>query len=676
MDRKPGRHIVKMLLLTLLLATVLPLAHADDWITPTPEELSMTSQPQVPGASAVYLNYEEIARDDLHDFSVYARIKVLSEAGKDRGNVEIKYASWREGASFTIGDVRGRTIHSDGTIIPFTGKPYQKLIMKTNGVKVMSKVFSLPDVQVGSIIEYRYNIRYDDQYFVPPSWYIQTDLFTRKAHYVWRPTTHDLMNDRGMVNSIGWFPILPEGAKLNHTELPATTFNGQQQIFDLNVENVPPAPHEDYMPPITSLTFRVLFYYSTYRNMDEFWSKEGKNWDKGRNKFIGPGHGVEAEVQQLVAASDTPDQKLRKIYAFVMTLENTTYTRERTSEEDKAQGFKEVKDTDDVLALKRGNDDQLTDLFVAMARAAGMKAYIAAVTDRDRSIFIKQFLSLGQLDDYVAIVNMDGKDEYFDPGSRYCPYGQLEWKHTMASGIRQTEKGSDFVDTPPDSYKDSRTERIGDLMMDQHGVVTGNIRVTYIGAPALTWRQRSLAGDATSLQHEFQSRMERLVPKGMDVKVVSIDRLTDYEQPLTVNFMIKGPIGEPTGKRLFVPADIFMSNEKPVFTAVKRDVAVYFDYPHMMQDAVRITYPQGFSVESSPAPDRFQFQNYAGYNVSSVSGASSITFRRNFILGEFVYFPKDYSGLRDFYSRMTTKDQENIVLTTTAMAAKSSGAAN
>ncbi|WP_229668751.1 DUF3857 domain-containing protein [Edaphobacter acidisoli] len=676
MNRMIGHRCLTLITFVLLFSTALPFASADEWTTPTHEELTMTSEPEVPGASAIYLNYEEIASDDMHDFSVYARIKVLTDAGKERGDVELQYASWREGASFTIGEIRGRTIHSDGTIIPFSGKPYQKLIVKSNGLKVMAKVFTMPDVQTGSIIEYRYNIRYDDEYVVPPSWYIQTDLFTRKAHYVWKPTTRDIQNDRGMISTIAWFPILPEGAKLDHRELPATTLNGPQQVFELSVDNVPPAPHEDFMPPIGSLTYRVLFYYSNFRNGDEFWAKEGKTWSKNIDKFVGPGHGVTAQVQQLVSVADTPDQKLRKIYAFVMQLENTSYTREQAAQEDRAHGLKEVHDTDDILALKHGNDDQLAELFVAMARAAGMKAYVAAVTNRDKNIFIKQFLAFTQLDDYIAIVNVDGKDEYFDPGARYCPYQHLEWKHTMAGGIRQADGGIAFIETPPEPYKNSRTERIADLTMDEHGVVTGIIKMTYVGAPALTWRHRSLTGDSTSLEREFQTSMEHLVPQGMDVKVISIDKLMDYEEPLTVNFEVRGPIGEPTGKRIFVPSDIFMANAKPVFTDPKRDIPVYFDYPHITQDAVRIKYPSTFSVESYPSADQYQFASYAIYNVSSQPAANSITFHRNFYLGEFIFFVKDYPGLRDFYSKMTNKDQENIVLTTASSSAKPAVAAN
>ena len=675
MNNAPSRRL-STLLLALLFALASPFVRADQWTAPTPEELSMTSQPQVPGAAAVYLFYEETSVDNLHTFSVYARVKVLTEAGKDRANVEIHYARWREGAHFTVDGVEGRTIHSDGAIVPFTGKPYEKLLEKNQGVKVMAKVFTLPDVQVGSILEYRYNIRYDDDYYVSPKWYIQTDLYTRKAHYVWKPATHDMVNKRGdLINTIAWFPILPADAKLQRTELPPNNFNPPQQIYELNVHDIPPAPHDVYMPPITSLTFRVLFYYTNYRTGNEFWTKEGKYWSKDRDKFIGPDHGVTAAVQQIVAPSDTPDQKLRKIYAAIMQMENTSYTREHSVQEDKASGLREVHNAEDILERKRGNDDQLTELFVAMARAAGMKAYVAVVTNRDQNLFVKNFLSFGQFDDYVAIVNVNGKDEYFDPGSRYCPYGHLEWKHTGVGGIRQTDGGTDFVETPGDPYTYSRTQRIGDLMMDEHGVVTGGIKMTYFGAPALAWRHQSLTGDSTSLEHDLRTSVENLLPQGMDVKLVSIDHLADYEQPLSVNFTVKGAIGQATGKRLFLPADIFESNAKQMLTSEKRDIAVYFHYPYMMQDAVRIKYPAGFTIESSPAEDKVRFKDLVAYTVSSALAPGSITFRRNYSLGAIIFLTAEYPELRDFFSKMETKDQENIVLTTTA-APKSAPAAN
>ncbi len=56
----------------------------------------------------------------------------------------------------------------------------------------MAKVFTLPDVEVGSIIEYRYKLRLGDHWFRAPTWYIQSELYTRKSHYLWKPTDEQL----------------------------------------------------------------------------------------------------------------------------------------------------------------------------------------------------------------------------------------------------------------------------------------------------------------------------------------------------------------------------------------------------------------------------------------------------------------------------------------------------
>ena len=50
---------------------------------PCKEELQMTEDPRAPGASAVYLDREQKTDDTLHYESYHARIKVLTEKGKE-----------------------------------------------------------------------------------------------------------------------------------------------------------------------------------------------------------------------------------------------------------------------------------------------------------------------------------------------------------------------------------------------------------------------------------------------------------------------------------------------------------------------------------------------------------------------------------------------------------------
>ena len=393
------------------------------------------------------------------------------------------------------------------------------------------------------------------------------------------------------------------------------------------------------------------------------------------DKFIGPDADVKAAVNSLTAPSDTQEQKLRKIYAAVMQLENTDFTRERSTAEEKAEGLKPVRNTDDVWNHKRGSSDQLSDLFVAMARAAGMKAYVIAVTNRDRNVLIQSFLNISQLDDDLAIVNVDGKEQFFDPGSRYCAYGHLAWKHTLAAGLRQTDSGTAFALAPAEPYTASRVQRVANLTMDAHGVATGTVNMIYIGAPALRWRQRSLTGDTTSLERELRVSVEELLPPGMEVKVISIEKLTDYEQPLRVNLTVNGEIASSTGKRLLVPGDIFEATAKPTFPHEKREIPVYFEYPYANQDAVRVNFPASLKIESMPPGDKVQLRNFALYNTTTESTPTSVTVRRNYTLGEIIFMPKEYPELRSFYSKMETEDQGTVVLTASPVAAATTTAA-
>jgi hypothetical protein len=655
------RHVIVRCSFVVSLVTFASVAHAQ-WTPPTAEELAMTSQAEVPGAPAVYLFKEEVTDDKLHMWSKYVRLKVLTERGKEYADVELRQYQGSEGEGYTVGDIQGRTIHPDGTVIPFTGKPFEKLIEKTQGYKEMAKVFTLPAVEVGSIIEYRYQIRYDDNRFIAPEWIIQSDLYTRKAHYKWRPTDEQLVSkgEHGeqTTSGISWAPVLPKGFEVKQSRMPG----GGQATLELNIHDIAPAPDEEYMPPIQSLSYRVLFYYSAYRSTEEYWKNEGKGWSKTNDKFIGPGPKVKDAVKTLAAASDTSDQKLRKFYAAVMKLDNTAYTREHSATEEKAQGLGEAKSTDDIWERKRGTDDQMAALFVAMARAAGMKAYVMTVTNRDRSLFVPSYMSFSQLNDTIAIVNVDGKEQFFDPGQRYCPYGHLAWKHSIAQGIRQTDSGTAIVAAADEPFTASRTQRVAVLTMDEHGVVTGTVKMTWTGAPALSWRQRALRGDETSLSRELRTAMEHMMPAGMDVKVESINAIQDYEQPFVVNYEVKGPIGSSTGKRLLVPGDLFEANSKATFPHEKREMPVYFNYGQQIQDAVRITFPSSFGLESVPVTEKLPLEKYAFYSLTTEGLATSVTSHRDFELSNIIYMPNEYSALRGFYNKMETKDQESIVL--------------
>ncbi len=163
------------------------------------------------------------------------------------------------------------------------------------------------------------------------------------------------------------------------------------------------------------------------------------------------------------------------------------------------------------------------------------------------------------------------------------------------------------------------------------------------------------------------------MPTSLQLKVVSIDNVDNYEQPLTATFNVEGSLGTSTGKRILLPGDIFEANTKPAFPHEKREVAVYFEYTRITQDAVRITYPATLSVESLPATNKDSFEKAIAYALSTESTPNSFTIRRNYAVGDVIFTTQQYPNLRAFYSKMEAKDQENVVLTTASASAKPAG---
>src|SRR4051794_7904403 len=82
------------------------------FLPPTPDELKMTADAKYPDAAAEFLNYEKRTDNEVGYESVYARIKILTESGKELATVHVPYRKQEGLAGFAA--IQGRTIHADG----------------------------------------------------------------------------------------------------------------------------------------------------------------------------------------------------------------------------------------------------------------------------------------------------------------------------------------------------------------------------------------------------------------------------------------------------------------------------------------------------------------------------------------------------------------------------------
>ncbi|HEY3705405.1 MAG TPA: DUF3857 domain-containing protein [Terracidiphilus sp.] len=618
---------------------------------PTKEELQMTSDPKAPGAAAVILYREERTDDDIHYHAVVERIKVLTEKGKEAATIRIPYdRSWTK-----VSDIQGRTVHADGTVYPLTTKASDLTDVNSKYFQRNTMVFTLPSVEVGSIIEYRLQIRYDDQWISSPDWILQQPFFVHKAHYFFQPSKHW---EKGLM----WASHVKPGTKV---------VVDAQGRYTYDVEDIPAYPDEDWMPPLNSMTMRVQFYYADYRSGEQFWQERGKEWAKDTEKFANADKAIKNAVAELVAPSDTEEQKAKKLYDAVMKLDNTDFTRQKSEAERKKEKIKEIKKAEDVWVQKSGGSDELALLYVAMARAAGLQATAMQVVNRDRAIFDVDYLRLAQLDDYIAVVTISGKDVYLDPGQKACPFGLLQWKHSFASGLRIGGKGAVVASTPGNQYTQNAVQRIADLTVAADGSVTGTMRVVMSGQQALYWRQSAIRNDEEEVKKRFNEAMREIVPDGVQADFDHFLSLDDYNVNLLAVLKVSGQAGSATGKHFFLPGMFFESRAKHPFVAVDhREIPIDLHYPERVVDDVTYHLPAGFTVESAPQPSTIPWGNSAQLRVASKTTPDSVQIARSLAYNYTLLEAKDYKDLHDFYQKIATADQQQLVLTRAAQAAK------
>jgi hypothetical protein len=613
---------------------------------PTKDELAMKADPKAPDATAVFLYREDVTDQVAGIRIIYERLKVLTEKGKELATMHIPY----EPGSDKI-DIQGRTIHSDGTVIPLSEKPADLVDVKTKGYQVNSLVFTLPNVEVGCILEVRVTIKFghgvDD-----PTWMIQQDLFVHKAHYSFRRL--------GGFLGVSYISRLGNGAKV---------VDDKKGSFTLDIEDVPAIPNEDWMPPLNTIKWRVSFFFSTYTTSQAFWEQAGKIWAEFVLDFTKPTGVLKKAVDGMIDPGDTETQKAQKIYAAVMKLENSDFTRHKSEAERKKEKIKDIHKAQDVWKEQAGTSDELALLFVALCRAAELRVEAMKVTDRNDAIFDESFLSARQLDEYIAVAQLDGKEVFLDPGEKMCPFGLLHWKHTLTRGFRLNDKTAIIARTPGVNYKLSYVQRIADLAVDESGAVKGTVRVVLNGEEAMRWRQLALQNDQDEVKKQFNEWMRADLPEGVQAEFDHFLALDQYDANLLGLVNVSGNLGTATGKRYFLPGLFFESKARHPFVAQdKRSIPVDVQYGRTEQDDVTYHLPAGYAVESGPKTDKLAWPEHASFSISTGAKESGVNVIRNLAYNYTLLEAKDYANLHDFYQKIAEADQQQLVLTRAAAA--------
>ena len=614
------------------------------------EELKMNAEPKAPGAPAIVL-FREVDRDDrgqtAHEDN-YLRIKILTEEGRKYADVEIPF--FKENGN--IVNIHGRTIKPDGTIVNFEGKAFTKMIVKARGLKYMAKTFTLPDVQVGGIIEYYYTIDLPENSVIESLWVLSDELFTKKAQFSLKRYTSD------------FYPIylkwvwnwLPPG-----TSAPV---EAPDHVIHLEASDIPAFHAEDYMPPENELKSRVDFIYSedSFENdPDRYWKKIGKKRNSALEGFIDKRKAMEEAVTSIVSPADSPEVKLQKIYARVQQIRNTDFEVEKTEQEQKRTKEKDPENVEVVWKKQYANGYQLTWLFLALARAAGFEAYGMWVPSRRSFFFDPRTMDSRRLNSNVVTVKLNGKYLFFDPGAGFTPFGMLPWFETGVQGLKLDKDGGSWLQTDLPAATESGITRKAALKLSDNGDIEGKVTVTYTGLEASRRRVDQVLADDTARKKFLEDEIRDAIPAACEVELTN---QTDWRtsSPLVAEYTVKVPgWASGAGRRALLPLGLFGAPEKHLFDHADRVHPIYFEFPFQRSDDVSIDLPLGWQVSTVPKAQTVDAKAVV-YTLDAKNDKSTLHLNRVLTVDILILKADTYGVLRQVFQKVRTADELQAVL--------------
>jgi hypothetical protein len=598
---------------------------------------------------------------------VETKIKIYKKEGYEWANKEVNFYKSGSGDHENVVFSKAVTYNLVNGAIEKTKTKSENEFTETRTKNWSVKKLVMPNVKVGSVIEYKYSIsspfttqlyEWDFQEKIPvayskfsvgiPEYYNynihrkgflypkeEKNQTTKSINFI----SKERVSNRGTVSTIFSTDNIKYIQKINiHT-----------------LENIPALKEESYVNNINNYKASVVYELSSTQFPNAMFKSYASTWeDVAKKIYAEESFGdelkktayFEAGIKTFVDKLSNNDEKIAAIFNYVKSTMNWNKNHGIFCGEGVSKAFKN----------KTGDVAEINLMLTSMLRYAGLNADPVLVSTRSHGI---SFFPSRTAFNYVicavesqnGLVLLDATDKNAYPN--ILPIRDLNW---FGRRIRKNGE-SEKINLMPEI---SSAENL--LMMasiDETGKVTGQLRDIRTDYQAYNYRDVN-----GSLSQE--SYLEKLEKKynGIEVSDYKIENDKELDKPLTETYSFKSnnAVEIIGGKMYFSPLLFLASSENP-FKQEKREYPVDFVYPIKDKYTISLKIPSGFTVESLPKPISFVMDNnYGSFSFNITNTENQIQIQVNQSINTPIIPSKDYQTLQLFYKEMIAKETEKIVL--------------
>lgn len=620
----------------------------------TRAELQMTQYEKDTTAVALVLNEHGysfvLAEDQLNLVLKYhVRIKVLKPEGADLANVSIDLYK-KDGKIELVREISASSFNLENGQIKETTLDRKQIIHEASEKRWDAKKFAIPNVRVGSVIEYEY------------------ELITPYFYQNWRPWEFQwnipkLKSEYCAVIPANWrYNIALRGPlQLSKNEASVLddhfTYGGNRADcakYMWAMENIPAFYEEDYMTSkknfLSAITFELIqleYFDGRKDKVTKEWKdvdQELKVWDRfgvqlRRGKDVGEQH-----IQAIVASEADPLERAKKVFDFIRHWYQWNGVFGYSSENLKK-----------AFESKKGSVGDINLSLVAALRLAKLSADPMLLSTRNNGLPTDLFPVLNEFNYVIAKVDIGDKSYLLDATDDFLPFGLIPQRCLNGRGRVFAEKGSYWYDLKPME----RAKRVShaNVKVGADGSVSGSVKTTYMGYSAA--QKRMDIYEHPSPADYVKTKMGNSL---LEIPEHSYTNLEDIAKALVEDLSISLDNNESGASHILFNPFLLDKWARNPFRSLERTYPVDFGVPLEEVMVSTIEYPEGYEVTDLPKTIALALPNNGGRFLFQVQPSQGkVVVSSSLLISRAVYSPEEYHYLKELFNHVVKTQATDLV---------------
>lgn len=577
------------------------------------------------------------------------RLKILKDKGLEQANIKIQFYS--RGRFENISAITAYTYNLDaaGEIVK-TKLEKTSIYTKALTNRVSEVSFTMPDVKVGSVIEYKY-IDTKKSISSLDDWYFQSELPTRISMYkILVPSLFRFVNQAMAYQKLEQKSKTVPETMLYHSDI--LRFNSTEKTYILR--DVPALRTEPYMGAAKDYLQKVIFQLSQIDYGNGQVEDVRNTWPKLTEDLLND-EDFGGQLKRNIPHTKLLDDSLKMVtgdYKKMVTIHD--YVRKNMN----WNGRESIYSVDGIKSAwdkKTGSNGELNLILINLLRDAGLSAYPLLVSTKDNGLVNTFYPFLAQFNNTMTCVFIGDKRYVLNAADKYnpaylIPYDVLDNDAYLVDVV----KGGFIRLTGEKRTWRNIVSYMGEIT--QEGQLKGKATIysfDYCKNPRVKkWQE-----DKESFKDYFTSSYGGIKIDNMEV--INADR---DSMPLQQKLDFAIPVNS-SGAYSYFTVNLFQDLDKNPFLADRRITDVDFSFPQDYTLTGKIFLPDGYEFDALPT------------NIMMIMPDSSIVLKRIFQPSEgsldfrikldfkkSSYLAADYSELQEFYKKLLTTLNEQIVI--------------